>query len=82
MGAYNLEHRLGGEPVSVDTCRIAASNVDATYFAIENSRSNGTGQCTYGNEYGAHGKAANCITKDSQGNLLGGVMASATYKVV
>ena len=81
-GGYNLKNALGGKPVSVDVCRLAASNVGAKYFAIGNSHSDGTGACYYGNDYGANGKAANCITRDSQDNLLGGLFAQATYEVV
>lgn len=55
----------------LETCAGVARNTGSKYIGYQGTPGSATGTCWYGDVYDTNGKAADCVTKDAAGNIMG-----------
>lgn len=66
--AFSGKYRLDAD---LETCINVARNTGSKYIGYQGEPGAKVGTCWYGNSYDRYGKAADCVTKDSVGNIMG-----------
>jgi hypothetical protein len=59
------------QDVDLNTCFTVGNNAGVKYIGYQGEPNGNTGTCWYGDSYNKHGKATDCIVKDSAGNIIG-----------
>jgi hypothetical protein len=66
--AFSGKYRMDTD---FETCAEVARNTGSKYMGYQGEPGAKVGTCWYGNSYDKHGKAADCVTKDAAGNIMG-----------